>query len=87
MNRRHFIASAAALGSSIAAPTVWSQTAPRLTPLKFTLDFRVTGQTAPFEVVHRMGSTLEIALVEAGDLVHQLEQILADGRLRACRAA
>ena len=55
MNRRHFIASAAALGSSIAAPTVWSQTAPRLTPLKFTLDFRVTGQTAPFFLAQQKG--------------------------------
>jgi ABC-type nitrate/sulfonate/bicarbonate transport system substrate-binding protein len=55
MHRRHFIAFAAALGSSIAAPTVWSQTAPRLTPLKFTLDFRVTGQTAPFFLAQQKG--------------------------------
>mgnify|MGYP000252292221 CR=1 FL=1 len=32
----------------LAAPAVWSQAPARLTPLKFTLDFRITGQTAPF---------------------------------------
>ncbi len=46
-----------------------------------------TGQAAAFEVLHRMGSALEIALVEAGDLVHQLEQILADCGLAIGRAA
>ncbi|MNM19725.1 hypothetical protein D3C81_300430 [compost metagenome] len=46
-----------------------------------------TGQTAPFEVFHRLRRVLKIALIEAGNLVHQLEQVLADGRLRACRAA
>lgn len=55
MHRRHFIASAAALSSSIAAPAVWSQTTPKLTPLKFTLDFRVTGQTAPFFLAQQKG--------------------------------
>ncbi|WP_342129495.1 ABC transporter substrate-binding protein [Hydrogenophaga sp. OTU3427] len=48
MHRRQFIASAATLSSAIAAPAVWAQSAPKLTPLKFTLDFRVTSQTAPF---------------------------------------
>ena len=55
MRRRHFIASSAALGSSIAAPSLWAQSAPRLTPLKFTLDFRVTGQTAPFFLAQQKG--------------------------------
>lgn len=55
MHRRHFIASAAALSSSIAAPAVWSQTTAKLTPLKFTLDFRVTGQTAPFFLAQQKG--------------------------------
>ncbi len=48
MHRRHFIASAASLSSAIAAPTVWAQATPKPIPLKFTLDFRVTSQTAPF---------------------------------------
>ncbi|MDB5965542.1 MAG: transporter permease [Polaromonas sp.] len=51
MKRRLFLGGAAAL----AAPHVWSQTAPRLTPLKFTLDFRVTGQTSPFFLAQSMG--------------------------------
>jgi ABC-type nitrate/sulfonate/bicarbonate transport system substrate-binding protein len=55
MHRRQFIASTAALSSSIAAPTVWAQAAPKLTPLKFTLDFRVTGQTAPFFLAQQKG--------------------------------
>ena len=55
MHRRHFIASAAALTSSVAAPTVWAQSTPKLTPLKFTLDFRVTGQTAPFFLAQQKG--------------------------------
>ena len=47
MQRRHFLGTSAALATAaLAAPTVWAQ--PKLTPLKFTLDFRVTGQTAPF---------------------------------------
>ncbi len=43
MQRRSFLASAATL----AAPAVFAQDA-KLTPLKFTLDFRINGQTAPF---------------------------------------
>ncbi|MFO6421725.1 ABC transporter substrate-binding protein [Hylemonella sp. W303a] len=47
--RRHFLGTSTALAAStLAAPAVWAQSAPKLTPLKFTLDFRVTGQTAPF---------------------------------------
>ena len=55
MHRRQFIASTAALASSVAAPTVWAQSATKLTPLKFTLDFRVTGQTAPFFLAQQKG--------------------------------
>lgn len=55
MHRRQFIASTAALASSVAAPTAWAQSATKLTPLKFTLDFRVTGQTAPFFLAQQKG--------------------------------
>lgn len=49
MLRRHFLGTSTALAAStLAAPAVWAQSSPKLTPLKFTLDFRVTGQTAPF---------------------------------------
>ncbi len=51
MKRRDFIAAASASVASLAAPSVWSQGAPRsatLIPVKYTLDFRVTGQIAPF---------------------------------------
>lgn len=52
MLRRHFLATSA---SALAAPAVWAQSTPRLTPLKFTLDFRVTGQTAPFFLAQSKG--------------------------------
>lgn len=52
MQRRLFLTTPAALSTSLAvtlaAPSVWSQSSPKLTPVKFTLDFRVTGQTSPF---------------------------------------
>lgn len=49
MLRRHFLGTSAALTTTaLAAPAVWAQPVAKLTPLKFTLDFRVTGQTAPF---------------------------------------
>lgn len=48
MLRRHFLASALSTAATLGAPAVWSQPSARLTPLKFTLDFRVTGQTSPF---------------------------------------
>lgn len=47
MKRRHFVSSMG-VAAALSSPIVWSQPAPRLTPLKFTLDFRVTGQTSPF---------------------------------------
>ncbi|MGE0348775.1 ABC transporter substrate-binding protein [Hydrogenophaga sp.] len=55
MQRRHFLASSAAAVSALAAPTVWSQSAPTLTPIKFTLDFRITGQTSPFFLAQSKG--------------------------------
>jgi ABC-type nitrate/sulfonate/bicarbonate transport system substrate-binding protein len=49
MLRRHFLGTSAALASTaLSAPAIWAQSTPKLIPLKFTLDFRVTGQTAPF---------------------------------------
>jgi ABC-type nitrate/sulfonate/bicarbonate transport system substrate-binding protein len=51
MQRRTFLATSAA---AIAAPAAWAQ-AGKLTPLKFTLDFRVTGQTAPFFLAQSKG--------------------------------
>lgn len=52
MQRRLFLTTPAALPTSLAvtlaAPSVWSQSSPKLVPVKFTLDFRVTGQTSPF---------------------------------------
>jgi len=56
MQRRHFLASSSAAAvSALAAPTVWGQAAPRLTPVKFTLDFRITGQTSPFFLAQSKG--------------------------------
>ena len=54
MKRRHFIASLGA-ASALAAPSVWSQSPARLTPVKFTLDFRITGQTSPFFLAQSKG--------------------------------
>lgn len=48
MQRRHFLSASAAF----AAPAFAQN---RLTPLKFTLDFRVTGQTAPFFLAQAKG--------------------------------
>ncbi|RZL65421.1 MAG: ABC transporter permease [Variovorax sp.] len=54
MQRRSFLASSAAIASSLAAPFVIAQSG-KLTPLKFTLDFRVNGQTAPFFLAQSRG--------------------------------
>jgi len=55
MQRRHFLACASAYTSALAAPFVHAQGSKSLTPLKFTLDFRVTGQTAPFFLALQKG--------------------------------
>jgi len=55
MQRRTFLASGAASAAALAAPSVFAQGAPKLTPLKFTLDFRVNGQTAPFFLAESKG--------------------------------
>ncbi len=47
----------------------------------------LASQASAFQILHRLRRVLEIALVEARNLVHQLEQILADGRLAIGRAA
>src|SRR5690606_33437714 len=41
----------------------------------------LASQAPALQILHRLRRVLEIALVEARNLVHQLEQILADGRL------
>jgi ABC-type nitrate/sulfonate/bicarbonate transport system substrate-binding protein len=52
MQRRFFLAASAA---TLAAPAVLAQGGGKLTPLKFTLDFRINGQTAPFFLAHSKG--------------------------------
>jgi len=51
--RRFFLAASAA--ATLAAPTVFAQGGGKPTPLKFTLDFRINGQTAPFFLAHSKG--------------------------------
>ena len=48
MQRRFFLAATGTTAAAIAAPSVFAQGSGKLTPLKFTLDFRINGQTAPF---------------------------------------
>lgn len=55
MQRRQFIASSAASAIALAAPSVRAQSTGKPIPLKFTLDFRVTGQTAPFFLAQQRG--------------------------------
>lgn len=52
MRRRQLLQFASATAAGLAAPAVLAQS---LTKLKFTLDFRVTGQTAPFFVAQSKG--------------------------------
>jgi ABC-type nitrate/sulfonate/bicarbonate transport system substrate-binding protein len=55
MQRRSFIAStAAAAAAALATPALFAQNG-KLTPLKFTLDFRINGQTAPFFLAESKG--------------------------------
>jgi len=54
MQRRSFIAASAAAAASLALPSVFAQGG-KLTPLKFTLDFRINGQTAPFFLAESKG--------------------------------
>jgi ABC-type nitrate/sulfonate/bicarbonate transport system substrate-binding protein len=57
MQRRFFLAAAATSAASLAAPSVLAQSGSnnKLTPVKFTLDFRINGQTAPFFLAHSKG--------------------------------
>lgn len=55
MHRRLFLTSSSAAAVSLAFPYVHAQTSTRLTPLRFTLDFRITGQTSPFFLAHQKG--------------------------------
>ncbi len=54
IKRRTFIASLGA-ASALALPAVRAQPVARLTPLRFTLDFRITGQTSPFFLAQSKG--------------------------------
>lgn len=53
MLRRRFLARSLAATAALAAPVAWGQARP--VPIKFTLDFRVTGQTAPFFLAQQRG--------------------------------
>ncbi|MDM0011560.1 ABC transporter substrate-binding protein [Variovorax sp. J22P168] len=55
MQRRTFLAAATVGATSLAAPAVFAQGSAKLTPLKFTLDFRINGQTAPFFLAESKG--------------------------------
>jgi ABC-type nitrate/sulfonate/bicarbonate transport system substrate-binding protein len=62
MKRRLFLSSTSALAttlattlSTVSAPAVWAQSSPKLTPLRFTLDFRINGQVAPFFLAQSAG--------------------------------
>ncbi|MBX3609134.1 MAG: ABC transporter substrate-binding protein [Hydrogenophaga sp.] len=55
MQRRRFLVQSIATSAALCAPAIWAQGSPRLQPLKFTLDFRVTGQTSPFFLAQQRG--------------------------------
>ncbi|MNH08149.1 hypothetical protein D3C79_675570 [compost metagenome] len=69
-----------------------TKTAPDLIPICRgisdieTLD-HFPGQTTALKIFDSLGGTLQIALVEAGNLAHQLKKILADSRLCLARPA
>jgi ABC-type nitrate/sulfonate/bicarbonate transport system substrate-binding protein len=54
MQRRTFFTSCAAGATALAAPSVFAQGS-KLIPLKFTLDFRINGQTSPFFLAETKG--------------------------------
>ncbi|OUM04089.1 ABC transporter substrate-binding protein [Variovorax sp. JS1663] len=56
MQRRSFIRAATAGAATLAAPSLFAQGGSgKPTPLKFTLDFRINGQTAPFFLAESKG--------------------------------
>ncbi|MCU0926165.1 MAG: ABC transporter substrate-binding protein [Hydrogenophaga sp.] len=55
MQRRHFLSASALAAATVALPAARAQSQGRLTPLKFTLDFRITGQTSPFFLAQSKG--------------------------------
>jgi ABC-type nitrate/sulfonate/bicarbonate transport system substrate-binding protein len=54
MQRRHFLLQTATTAGLAAAPALL-RAQPKLTPVKFTLDFRISGQVAPFFVALNKG--------------------------------
>jgi len=55
MHRRHFLSAGIATATTFAAPLARSQATGTLVPLKFTLDFRITSQVAPFLLALQRG--------------------------------
>jgi len=76
MQRRTFLAAGAA---TLAAPAVLAQGAGRPTPIKFTLDFRINGQTAPFFLAESKGyyrdEGLEVAIDTGAGSVASITRI------------
>ncbi|KQP43715.1 ABC transporter substrate-binding protein [Pseudorhodoferax sp. Leaf274] len=64
MQRRHFLA----LGTAAALPTFALAQADKPVPLKFTLDFRISGQTAPFFVALQKGYYAQEGLAPSFDV-------------------
>ena len=54
MQRRSFLVVASSAAAAAASSSVFAQSG-KLMPLKFTLDFRINGQTAPFFLAHSKG--------------------------------
>ena len=80
MQRRSFIRTAAAGAAALAVPSVFAQgTGGKLTPLKFTLDFRINGQTAPFFLAESKGyyrdEGLEVAIDTGAGSVASITRI------------
>ncbi|KKW68401.1 ABC transporter permease [Lampropedia cohaerens] len=64
MKRRHFLCTAGIAGAALACPPLGlaQSSSKALTPLKFTLDFRVTSQTSPFFLAAAKGYYAEEGL-------------------------
>ncbi len=55
MQRRALLKLGSTAAAALAAPALCAQSATALTPIRFSLDFRVTGQTAPFFLAQAKG--------------------------------